>query len=623
MNKIRKHFFFGVVTCLLGVLLWVCAFYWEYNSEVVFRVNGASGTEEIRLYDAGDGNCYLFLPSYAELEKVYLASDPGEGLVIGSVTMHEGTSCSGLELEQTYPLAIGGEDRGTIRLLRSANVATIYINTATGSMERIHRDKDYRETISLITYDVRGRLDYQSDAATMKGRGNSTWSSFEKKPYKLDLSAASELLGMEAGTEWILLANALDPTNLRNKLVYDFARDHGPYPGFAADSRFADLYLNGEYAGLYLLTEKMDVAENRLEIDPGSFFFEMLYPDRVLESDAAFLVNETRAIKVNYPGGCSGEQLSQLQSHVIRMQEAIYSDETRSESATQWDDYIDVDSWARKLLVEELFVNLSVGQNSQLFWWTPGEHAVFAGPCWDYDLALGMLWGTSWTTPYCMLSQRYWGETPSWYAALWEKPEFCSYVRALFENEFLPAFRVLICEEVPKNGAIITSSSFMDYLRWPQLYGERPGTEMWDAMAEYLAEHAAFLEDIWINGSRYCSITLIPGDTFNLYVPYGADGEAVPEPGDFQLGQVSNWVHRETGEVFAPEKPITESLVLIPEPVSGDQRVSAGGFALRDYITAASLLAFLMVLSAFVCVDIRQRRKEKSVINETRTHVSP
>ena len=99
---------------------------------------------------------------------------------------------------------------------------------------------------------------------TIKGRGNSTWFS-NKRPYSLKLSAESDLLGMGQASKWVLLANSQDPTNLNNKLVMDLASRVSSQ--WAPECQWVDLYLNGQYNGLYLLTEKVESHSNRLSID--------------------------------------------------------------------------------------------------------------------------------------------------------------------------------------------------------------------------------------------------------------------------------------------------------------------------------------------------------------------
>ena len=64
---------------------------------------------------------------------------------------------------------------------------------------------------------------------------------------------------------WLLISNYRDWTNMRNKLVYELAKYVGmPY---TPDSVYVSLYINHQYRGLYLLTEKLQVADNRIELD--------------------------------------------------------------------------------------------------------------------------------------------------------------------------------------------------------------------------------------------------------------------------------------------------------------------------------------------------------------------
>ena len=144
-------------------------------------------------------------------------------------------------------------------------MATVYIDTESGNMDYIHENKENKESGKISIYTSVEGIDYSGDLTSIKGRGNNTWDEFEKKPYNIELQNESNLLGMGKASQWVLLANADDHSNLRNKLVYDFSDEIGLE--FSPDSRWVDLYLNGEYAGLYLLSERNEVHENRVNID--------------------------------------------------------------------------------------------------------------------------------------------------------------------------------------------------------------------------------------------------------------------------------------------------------------------------------------------------------------------
>lgn len=99
--------------------------------------------------------------------------------------------------------------------------------------------------------------------AVIRIRGNST-SELSKHPFKVELEEKADLLGMGASRHWVLLANAIDPTLLRNMLVQDLAHELGA--DVWMDSRNVALIYNGEYQGVYQLSEQVRVGENRVDV---------------------------------------------------------------------------------------------------------------------------------------------------------------------------------------------------------------------------------------------------------------------------------------------------------------------------------------------------------------------
>lgn len=89
-----------------------------------------------------------------------------------------------------------------------------------------------------------------SGSAQIHLRGNST-STMPKLPFKLKLEEKTNLLDLGETRHWVLLANAIDSTLLRNKLVYDFSGDIGA--SCQMHSEFVSLIYNGEYQGVYQL----------------------------------------------------------------------------------------------------------------------------------------------------------------------------------------------------------------------------------------------------------------------------------------------------------------------------------------------------------------------------------
>lgn len=112
---------------------------------------------------------------------------------------------------------------------------------------------------------------------TIKGRGNSTWSEAVawnvKKPYKLKLDKKANLLGLGTNNKkaskntnkhWVLLANMIDHTNMRNEIAYNFSKDIGMEVSMGTTN--VVLILNGEYQGIYELAEHVRVGSARVNV---------------------------------------------------------------------------------------------------------------------------------------------------------------------------------------------------------------------------------------------------------------------------------------------------------------------------------------------------------------------
>ena len=71
------------------------------------------------------------------------------------------------------------------------------------------------------------------------------------------------VLGMPPENDWILYGPYPDKTLIRNVLTFDLARKMGHY---AADTRYCELVLNGDYRGVYIMMERIKRDVNRVNI---------------------------------------------------------------------------------------------------------------------------------------------------------------------------------------------------------------------------------------------------------------------------------------------------------------------------------------------------------------------
>ena len=96
------------------------------------------------------------------------------------------------------------------------------------------------------SFDGRGEFPDWSGTARIRGRGNSTWLWYPKKPYRLKLDVKSKILGLKKNRDWVLLANYRDPTDLMNTYAFETAAWMG-LP-FTNNTRYVEVFLNGDYS---------------------------------------------------------------------------------------------------------------------------------------------------------------------------------------------------------------------------------------------------------------------------------------------------------------------------------------------------------------------------------------
>ena len=219
------------------------------------------GEETLTCWQSPWETAYIFLLGGVQPEQVRLRVPRDDVFRIGGQPVTDGMTCEGFVPGEKYPLEISGSAglyARKIAFLQSGNVATLYVDVSSGNMKYIRKDKKNSEPGSARLYDGNGQLCYSGRLDSVSGRGQSTWEE-EKKSYNIRLEASADLLGMGSAENWVLLSNSKDASHIRNKMVFDLAAEAGL--AYSPDSRWVDLYLNGEYAGLYLLCERYEKGD--------------------------------------------------------------------------------------------------------------------------------------------------------------------------------------------------------------------------------------------------------------------------------------------------------------------------------------------------------------------------
>jgi len=326
----------------------------------------------------------------------------------------------------------------------------------------------------------------------IRGRGNSTWSR-PKKPYKLKLAEKSKLLGMPASKHWALLANWFDPSQLRTSAAMFLGRQ--TQLAWTPKTRHVEVQLNGEYLGLYQLAETVRIEENRVNIDemsPSDTDPTAITGGYLLEQDARREQNQEfgfrstlgQDIVVKDPepdtkDGISEEDLAPQRAYI-----RDYVNAFEASLPSGYEPYIDTRSFIDWYLVEELVRNPDsvIASNYR---YKPRSEKLFAGPLWDFDLAIAHEANQQRDPNGWFLREK-----SPWYSRLFTSPAFASDARRAWD-EALPGFRG-VESYLRKIDAEIKQARKSDTKRWP---GNEPqSTDRVDFLTQWLNERTNWME---------------------------------------------------------------------------------------------------------------------------------
>lgn len=223
--------------------------------------------------------------------------------------------------------------------------------------------------------------DVESDIR-IRVRGNSS-RSFDKVGYllkfvgKKDENRAFEVMGMEKSDTWVLHGPFLDKTLLRNYMWYNLS---GQILNWAPDVRYCEVFLDGEYQGLYVMTEQIGVGEGRVEVSKydgrTSVSSYIVCVDRESVNDVSYLDNFSEyarrikgKVEVKYPGekNLTPEIADYISRDFSRFEKSLYSYDYDSRRFGYWN-YIDVDNFVDYFIINEVSQNTDAGLFSTYFY---------------------------------------------------------------------------------------------------------------------------------------------------------------------------------------------------------------------------------------------------------------
>ncbi|MDE6382394.1 MAG: CotH kinase family protein, partial [Muribaculaceae bacterium] len=230
----------------------------------------------------------------------------------------------------------------------------------------------------------------------IKGRGNWTLRGFVKKPYKLKLGKKARMLGLSNSKHFAILAHADDNAGyLRNYVGFNLGKRAGlPW---TPSQQPVEVVINGNYRGLYFLTESIRVESDRIDIEElddnvddmayvtGGYVmeFDNYADDAVWSATGGNAVwhdghNFPVYLTPDTPEAYSAPQLEFVSSQFDRMNSLV-----GDHNPELWS-YLDIDDAVRYYMVEEIISHYEAYHGSTYLFRDRGEDRKWHfSPLWD------------------------------------------------------------------------------------------------------------------------------------------------------------------------------------------------------------------------------------------------
>jgi len=396
-------------------------------SDFYALVPARGGTAQIRAVEKEVG-MWLFLPAFADVERMQLYAGDQQVRWEEAQSLSEDVRCIRAQEDTLY-------------VMQSENLRALFLF----SDDPVHEGREYIEgygkhttftTAGMALVSPDGTVDSSGAITKLRGRGNGTWSQ-PKRPYQFKLESGMDLLKTgdvsEKNRTWVLLAEAMDGTFLRNRITLDLALEMGLSE--TSRSEFVDLYYDGEYRGLYLLAEKTEIGQGRVEEldyeklietwnqqigirdleslpvnedvnryggsytfvegmaegeqpDQGAYLVEIENPGATLSDRCYFELSDGHTYAVKNPENASRSMMRYISERLEEALQTLKNGGVHPQTGRTIEEDFDVDAFVRTMLIHELAANPDGYMYSSSFFVLPdGEMQFRPGPVWDFDLA--------------------------------------------------------------------------------------------------------------------------------------------------------------------------------------------------------------------------------------------
>ncbi len=423
-------------------------------------------------YQENTGVWYVFFPSHIKGNEINCSK-----LKQGELWLNGEKQKNKFEWQENKQNEIVYCDQAIqIIFLKDKNLSSLFIDTESGNNDLIRAVKENVESGHIVSIDAGGNIQYDGKMKEISGHGNA-WEFYEKRAYDIKLPGKATLAGIDGGNQWKLLHLWNDGDKIHSKLAFDIAEilkaDYTP------DSIWVNVYLNGEYHGMYLLTTA--VRGQAVFNTQDALFLEKDLTDRyVLENHV--ISDAGNGFVIHRPKEVTEEEKAEIRDMVQMVEDSINAGKIRS-------NLIDVDSFVTQFLVDEIALNSDGFETSSYFYKVSKEMPLCAGPAWDYDGAFGeyLHMGDNNVNPGQSVLD---GEVTelTWYQKLYDNQEFIALVKDKYKS-VMPQLQQLYEETIDVYAEYIESAVRNDDIRWSGYNETLPRTgnyQSWENDIRYL-----------------------------------------------------------------------------------------------------------------------------------------
>ena len=421
------------------------------NVEIDITASSDSGVEIPAYYVKVENKYYLFM----------MASDSRQVSLTYPAVNGQSTTKS-VSFATSDEIVLKDTQAGSVNVVfKQSKIPSLSIRLNGTTLDKIHQDKNVKWAgNSLAIDDPSGSYSLSSENVEIKGRGNSSWSVFDKKGYQIKFDKKTPVLGMEKAKKWVLIPNASDDSLLRNKIAYSLAQNLNMK--YALDCKYVDLWIDGDYRGNYLISEKVEIGSNRVNLTDDSgilcewddaFYSDEDYWFKNDALDATFAVKET----VNEDPEHIKQTMREFSSSLTEFANVLFKTPTNKLTIETLNKYIDVESFVQYYLINEFMLN-EESVTTSWFWYKDGNSDVIhVGPAWDFDSSMNFYGSAS--EVYIYNRNIFW--------TFLQIPSVREYMKLYYSShasEFKGAATTASTEAKK-----IASSAEMNYIRWDEL----------------------------------------------------------------------------------------------------------------------------------------------------------